>query len=206
MKENIGNKNKLNNFQVVCGIIVFLVFCFYQTAKATVDNWEVEGANGSLYIYGTMTESACRLDMVSAYQDIKMKDIRTGQFPAIGSKGESIVFNLRLTDCLNSSANNRDYRTGTLIWANNQPAVRVSFRANRDVDNPQLVKAQGISGIGLRIETIDGVDIRLGNKGRPLLLNPGQNTLSYRVTPERTSAILVPGSYQAIVNFNLSYD
>lgn len=87
-----------------------------------------------------------------------------------------------------------------------QPAVTVSFRANRDADNPQLVKAQGVSGLGLRLEDGRGEDVRLGSSGKALLLTPGQNTLSYTVTPERTPASLVAGSYRAVVNFHLSYD
>lgn len=208
MTSRNGHKtqNKLRYGGALSGIIVCVSFFQTGIAQATVDNWEVEGANGSLYVYGTLTESACRLEMASAHQDIMVGGVSTGQLPAIGSRGEPIEFDLQLTDCLNSSANNRDNRTGTLTWANNQPAVNVSFRASRDINNPQLVKAQGVSGLGLRLETVDGENVRLGSKGKPLLLIPGQDTLRYKVFPERTSAILVPGSYQAIVNFYLSYD
>lgn len=86
------------------------------------------------------------------------------------------------------------------------PAVVVSFSAVRDVDNPRLVKAQGVSGRGLRLTTGNGEDVRLGSRGKPLLLTPGQNALTYRVAAERTSAELVVGRYRAVVDFHLSYD
>ncbi|WP_411752402.1 fimbrial protein [Serratia sp. (in: enterobacteria)] len=175
-------------------------------AQATVDNWDVEGANGTLYVHGALTESACRLEMTSASQDITLGETGTGRLQAIGARGESVRFELRLVDCLRSPASIRDVRTGGLTWADNQPAVTVSFNAPRDADNPHLVKAQGISGLGLRLEDGQGEDVRLGSRGKPLLLIPGQNTLTYRVTPERTLASLMAGSYRAVVDFHLSYD
>ncbi|ALL40478.1 fimbrial protein (plasmid) [Serratia marcescens] len=175
------------------------------SAKA-VDNWAVEGGNGILYVHGALTESACRLEMSSARQDIALGETGAGRLRTIGARGEPIRFELRLADCLHSPARSDDVRTGSMTWANNQPAVTVSFRAVRDADNPQLVKAQGVSGLGLRLENAQGEDVRLGSLGKPLLLMPGQNTLSYTITPERTPAELIAGSYRAVVDFHLSYD
>lgn len=175
-------------------------------AQATVDNWDVEGANGTLYVHGTLTESACRLEMESARQDIALGDIGTGRLAQVGARGEPVGFELRLVDCLRSPAGSRDLRTGGLSWADNQPAVTVSFKAIRNADNPQLVKAQGVTGLGLRLEDDEGQDVRLGSWGKQLLLTPGQNTLRYTVTPERTPENLGAGHYQAAVDFHLSYD
>ncbi|HAT4913352.1 TPA: type 1 fimbrial protein [Serratia marcescens] len=171
-----------------------------------VDNWNVEGANGQLYVHGALTESACRLEMTSARQDIALGESGTGRLGAVGARGEPVRFELRLADCLRSPAGSRDPRTGALTWAAEQPAMTVSFRATKDADNPQLVKALGVSGLGLRLETVQGEDVRLGERGKPLLLTPGQNTLSYVVMPERTPANLMAGSYMAVVDFHLSYD
>ncbi|EPN2807066.1 fimbrial protein [Serratia marcescens] len=171
-----------------------------------VDNWDVDGANGSLYVHGVLTESACRLEMESVRQDIALGEIGTGRLQQVGDRGEPVMFELRLADCLRSPAGSRDVRTGALTWANQQPAVTVSFRATRDADNPQLVKAQGTAGLGLRMEDGRGQDVRLGSRGGPLLMTPGQNTLTYTVTPERTPADLMAGSYRAVVDFHLSYD
>ncbi|MEN5283227.1 fimbrial protein [Serratia marcescens] len=175
------------------------------TAKA-VDNWAVDGANGVLQVRGALTESACRLEMSSARQDIWLGETGTAQLQMPGDRGVPVAFELRLKDCLRSPAATRDERTGGLAWAPNQPAVTVSFNAVSDMDNPQLVKAQGVSGLALRLQEGGGRDVRLGSRGAPLLLASGQNTLSYTVTPERTRAPLVAGGYQAAVDFRLSYD
>lgn len=175
------------------------------TAQA-VDNWSVEGANGKLYVHGALTESACRLEMESAKQDISLGEIGTGRLQQVGDQGTPVKVELRLLDCLRAPTSQRDVRTGALTWANNQPAVAVSFNATRDADNPQLVKAQGVSGMGLRLEDERRQDVRLGGRSIPLMLTPGGNTLSYTVTPERTPASLIPGSYWAVVDFRMNYD
>ncbi|AVN35462.1 fimbrial protein [Serratia marcescens] len=170
------------------------------------DNWEVEGANGVLYVEGALTESACRLEMSSAYQDVWLGETGTARLEALGAQGTPVAVELRLKDCLRTPASQLDARSGSLTWADNQPAVTVRFRAVSDMDNPQLVKAQGVSGLGLRLADPQGRDVRLGSRGEPLFLTPGQSSLVYTVTPERTRAPLVAGAYRAAVDFQLSYD
>lgn len=196
----------LGGLALMVPLTLGVMLCLLPKAQAKVDNWDVEGANGTLYIHGALTESACRLEMESARQDVALSNIGTGRLQTIGARGEPVRFELRLADCLRSPGGHRDTRTGNLTWADMQPAVSVSFRATRDADNPQLVKAQGVSGLGLRLEDDQGEDVRLGSRGKPLLLTPGQNTLNYTVIPERTPAKLMAGSYRAVVDFHLSYD
>lgn len=175
-------------------------------AAQAIDNWEVDGANGVLYVSGALTESACRLEMDSVRQDIWLGEAATGQLQQVGDRGAPVSLELRLRDCLRGPAASRDERTGALSWAADQPAVRVSFNAVPDVDNPQLVKAQGVAGLGLRLLDSNGEDVRLGSRGKPLWLTAGSNVLSYRVAAERTAAPLRAGSYQAAIDFSLSYD
>ncbi|MBH2879016.1 type 1 fimbrial protein [Serratia marcescens] len=169
-------------------------------------NWAVDGAGGVLEVRGAMTESACRLEMDSARQDIWLGEVATGRLQQLGDRGDPVAFALRLRDCQRSSTGSWDYRTGALSWAAYQPAVTVSFSAPADVDNPQLVKLSGVSGIGLRLTDEAGRDVRLGERGTPLLLTPGSNSLAYRVATERTRAPLSAGVYVATIDFRLNYD
>ncbi|CAI2146002.1 fimbrial protein [Serratia marcescens] len=166
----------------------------------------VDGSNGVLYVRGALTESACRLEMSSARQDIRLGDVATGQLQRVGDRGAPVGFELRLQDCLRSAVGGRDNRGGAWVWAPQQPVVTVSFSAPADADNPQLVKVLGASGLGLRLLDAAGRDVRLGSRGRPLLLTPGQNSLRYTVMAERTAASLLAGSYHAVVDFYLTYD
>lgn len=211
-RQDQGGTTELKYYATLGGLALMapltlgMMWWLLPNAQAAVDYGDVDGANGSLYVHGALTESACRLDMTSAHQDVALGEVGTGRLQTIGARGEPVRVELRLADCLRSPAGSRDARTGGLTWADNQPAVTVSFRATRDADNPQLVKALGVSGLGLRLETGQGEDVRLGSRGKPLLLTPGQDTLNYTVTPERTPAPLMAGSYRAVVDFHLSYD
>lgn len=218
MAKNIGNKahfalrlDELRYYGTLGGLALMVpltlgtILSLMPSARA-VDNWNVEGANGTLYVHGALTQSACRLEMTSAHQDIALGETGTGRLQTVGAQGGPVRFELRLTDCLQHSTGSRDLRRGVRVSAAGQPAVTVSFRGMRDADNAQLVKAEGVSGMGLRLEDTRGEDVRLNSRGFPLLLMPGQDTLTYKVIPERTSAELMAGSYRAVVDFHLSYD
>lgn len=170
------------------------------------DNGSVDGANGVLHVHGALTESACRLEMTSAYQDVWLGETGTARMVEIGAQGTPVTIRLRLRDCLRSPANNRDDRNGNLLWSLQQPAVSVSFVAPADSNNPQLISVRGASGVALRMQDSLGRDIRLGSRGAPLMLSVGQDSLDYIVTPERTRAPLQTGAYSAHVDFRLNYD
>ncbi|HFF9782375.1 fimbrial protein [Serratia marcescens] len=170
------------------------------------DNWQVDGAHGVLHVRGELTESACRLEMASAYQAVSLGNTATAQLAQAGDRGVPVNVQLHLRDCLRTASNNRDVRTGNLVWSPQQPAVSASFIAPADADNPALVKVRGAAGLALRITDAYGHDVRLGSRGAPLALAVGQQALNYTVTPERTRAPLVPGAYAAVVDFQLSYD
>ncbi|MEL5640079.1 fimbrial protein [Serratia ureilytica] len=203
---------ELRYYLVLSGLALMVplsltVLLWMLPAAKAVDNWEVEGANGVLYVSGALAESACRLEMDSARQDIVLGDIGTGRLAQLGDRGTPVKFELRLRDCQRGSAAVRDERNGALNWALDQPAVRIGFTAPIDADNPQLVKVVGASGFGLRLLDSLGRDARLGSRGAPLwIAPPGTDVLTYTIAPERTSALLQSGAYQAIVDFNLSYD
>lgn len=170
------------------------------------DNMPVDGANGVLRVHGALTESACRLVMTSAYQTVQLGDTGTGRLLAVGDRGTPVAVQLQLKDCLRSPANNRDERSGNLLWNPHQSAVSVSFVAPADANNPQLVQVRGASGLGLRMTDSQGRDIRLGSRGAPLLLTPGQDALHYTLVVERTRAPLQAGAYSANLDFRLNYD
>ena len=170
------------------------------------DNWNVDGANGVLHVRGALTESACRLEMTSVYQDVWLGETGTARLAEVGAQGTPVAVQLRLQDCLRAPANNRDNRSGNLLWSAHQPAVSLSFVAPADADNPQLIAVRGASGFALRMVDTLGRDIRLGSRGAPLMLAVGQDQLDYIVTPERTRAPLQAGAYSAYVDFRLNYD
>ncbi|WP_373467406.1 fimbrial protein [Serratia fonticola] len=186
---------------VVIGSMLALV-----PEAGAADNWNVDGANGVLHVRGALTESACRLEMTSAYQDVWLGETGTARLAQIGAQGTPVAVRLRLQDCLRTPANNRDERNGNLLWSAHQPAVSLSFVAPADADNPQLIALRGASGVALRMVDQLGRDIRLGSRGAPLMLAVGLDQLDYVVKLERTRAPLQAGAYSAHVDFRLNYD
>lgn len=166
----------------------------------------VDGEYGLLQVYGALTESACRLAMESAWQEIDMGTTATGELKKPGDQGTPVRVAIRLEDCLPSPATIRDAWSGDLLWSRDQPSVTVSFVAPGEVLNPGLVKVSGTSGVALRLTDRYHRDVRLGSEGQPLLLEPGGNTLFYYIAPERTAAPLVAGAWHALIHFRLNYD
>ncbi|WP_455812644.1 fimbrial protein [Pseudomonas graminis] len=190
---------------MIAPLVIGGIFSLITLAHAA-DNWNVEGANGVLRVHGALTESACRLKMESAWQDIPLGETGTGRLRKVGDRGTSHAVRLMLEDCLPATTRSQDSRTGNLLWSDSQPTVSVSFMAPLDEDNPQLVKVQGAGGLALQLTDAQGRKVRLDGQGSPLLLTPGQNELTYIVTPERTKAPLQAGAWWAQLNFGMSYE
>ncbi|MFP2423415.1 fimbrial protein [Pseudescherichia vulneris] len=191
------------------GIAALLIACAVglpSVACADPDTWNVEGGHGELHVYGEFVEGACRLDMASQNQEVTLGRIPTQILSKVGSRGEGIAFVLRLRDCVHIGGNMLDQRTGNHLWDRYQPMVSVTFIAPADVDTPELVKVEGITGMGLRMTDSAGRDIRLGQRGTPHFAAPGNDALIYRVQPERTAQALTSGEWRATVGFELNYD
>lgn len=187
------------------GLTVAAAMMLMPPAQA-VDNWDVEGANGVLHVRGALSESACSLEMATARQEVWLGELGSAGFQQPGDRGTPVAFQLRLKDCLRAPASNRDPWGGALAWSGSQPAVSVSFTAPADADAPSLIRVSGVSGLALRLADSAGAPVRLGVRNAPRLLTPGQNTLTYTITPVRTPATLGVGAYRATIDFRLYYD
>ncbi|MGL5387398.1 MAG: fimbrial protein [Serratia sp. (in: enterobacteria)] len=166
----------------------------------------VEGNEGILHVYGALTESACRLDMTSANQVVEMGVIGTGRLQSVGAEGTPVAVNLILRDCLRVSSYNLDERQGNVVWAEDQPSMSITFLAPQDIYDSKMIGVRGAQGLALRLSDSEQHPVPLGQRNRPVLLNPGNNVLNYWLTPVRTAAPLQAGAYTANVDFRLSYD
>lgn len=160
---------------------------------------------GEIHVSGQLTESACSLDMSSANQSVEMGNISTASLKKTGNRGEAVPVQFRLVNCHRSASNNRDNQ-GNLTWSNYSPSVSFSFMAEADKDNPNLVRAKGVSGLGLRITDADMRDVVLGQRGNPLLLTPGDDLVTYYLSPERTMSPLKAGAYNTLIMYRLNYE
>ncbi|UAN48718.1 type 1 fimbrial protein (plasmid) [Serratia sp. JSRIV001] len=190
----------------MCGLSgLVLIALLAPVAQAGLTDGLVEGDHGVLHVFGVMTESACRLEMPSADQTVDMGNIATGDLQQAGDRGTPVAVQLRLRDCIRGAANNQDTQ-GNVSWSPNQPAMSLTFVSEQDGANPQLVRAKGVNGMGLRLSDSAQRDMLLGQLAKPVFLTPGSDVLTYYITPERTGAPLQSGAYFANVNFRLSYE
>lgn len=195
---------KYGYWQAAVGLILFSSLV-QATELDKVDNWDVDGAHGVLQVQGALTESACRLDMSSAWQTVDMGNIGTGMLQHVGRQGTPVAVQLRLEDCLSGESRNRS-QLGNLLWSPDMPAMRIRFLAPAAAEDPQLIAVSGAKGFGLLISDRHKVAITPGVYSTPTLVSPGQNQLTYYITPVRTIAGLDAGAYQAQIQFQLSYD
>lgn len=177
----------------------------HATAIGNVTNWDVDGANGALYVHGVLTESACRLEMSSAYQTVEIGGIDTGRLSQVGQLGTPVAVELRLEDCLMKESASRDQRNNQL-WSPQMPAMKIRFLAPADEQNPNLVGVFGVKGLGLQISDAHHTPIIPGEYSIPMSVSPGKNQLTYYVTPIRTPTALNAGAYYALIRFQLNYD
>ncbi|MGK3141807.1 fimbrial protein [Pantoea sp. C2G6] len=167
---------------------------------------QVDGETGVLHVTGSLTQGACRLEMQSAWQQIDLGNLVTGDFTAADQRGEPVPFQLILRDCLLTGGRLRDAIKGGTVWDSKQPVVSVSFVAPADRYSPELVKVDGAQGVGLRLLDSQHRNVRLGYRSEPVFVAPYHDVLTWYVVPERTSAPLVAGAFAATVSFRLNYD
>lgn len=191
--------------KIASGLAAAALWMGALSANAIVDGSQVQGAHGVIYVRGALTESACRLEMPSAWQTVDLGNISTGQLLREGS-GTPVALRLWLQDCRETPATARDSWNGNQIWNPKQPAVTATFYGVTDPHSPGLLQVNGASGLALAISDARGRDVRIGSRGAPLALTPGQNALTWYITPKRTERALRAGAFSAQVNVQLDYD
>lgn len=169
-----------------------------------VDNWNVDGQHGVVYVKGSLTESPCRLAMTSSYQTVEMGNLETGTLLHNG-KGTPVPFQIELEDCLETATRLENVQSGMTAWSSTQPAVKIRFVAPTVPFYTDFARVMGAQGLGLAVTTPSGALLPMGKNSEPQLLPSGQSQLTYYVTPVRTGQ-LVPGAYSALIAFEMLYD
>lgn len=170
------------------------------------DSWNIDGEHGELHVYGSLIESACRLDMRSAFQDVELKDTSLTSLNKQGDSGKSTTFVLQLLDCQRTRGELTNIRTGTLVWDSIQPVISVTFNGVKDPDDPSLWLMKGVSGADLMINDSKGHQIVPGVPEKPQFVTPTQDQLVYSISSVRTKSPLIAGGFRTIVDFKVNYE
>lgn len=171
-----------------------------------IDDWNVDGEHGELHVHGLLLEGACQLNMSSAWQQVSLGSLARTTLAKPGDLGRGISFQIKLCRCSRSGGEQTDQYLDNRIQDAIQPVVTLSFMGVSDPDKPSLLKVIGVRGLGLALSTPLNRRIILGQRGEPLMLTPGDNILTFTVTPVRTIAPLTTGNFRAVAGFEVSYD
>lgn len=175
-------RNRLVKWPTSLFLMSMLVISMSQASFADTTN---------LKIYGTVVASSCDLDTDSTVIPVKLADTGSGYFKSVGTVGTPTYFNINLKECSDAIAG------GSL-----------AFRGTADSNNKDLVKLSGdSSAAGVGIEIIDGVThdpIALASDNA-VALKPGDNTLNYGVQYKSTLAEVTPGTANAVMYFDITY-
>ena len=135
-----------------------------------------------------------------------MGNIETADFKKVGESGKPVPFYIELIDCINTPTALLNDRTNTTTWSTDQTGIKVRFIAPTVPFYPELVRLNGIEGIGLQLSDEQEKVLSLGEYSAPQLIGPGKGKLNYFLTPVRVAEKLQPGSYRALISLELSYD
>lgn len=166
----------------------------------------VDGEHGLLTVTGELVDSPCRLSMDSRDQTVDLGTLAASDLKYQGARSHPVTVTVRLEGCLPASARQYDAQTGVATFSSSQPVVDVAFTGPSDFSDPSLMKLAGVEGVALRMTDSQNRDVRLGSRGVPQLLAPGDNILSWTLVAERVPGPLRPGSFRAVTDFKLSYD
>lgn len=178
-----------------------LLYCICTSPRA-----EPLAQSAEFQVTGTLLESACYLDLSSAYQNLSIGEVSTAQLSRVGDQGKAVPLHLKLRGCVRTSGARNDERLGSLAWSTVEPLASLTFRAASDNHTPGLIKVIGAEGFGLRLFDVQGHSVRLGHSAPPWFISPGGNQLTYYIRPERTATPLKPGVFRASLNVSLVYD
>jgi len=79
--------------------------------------------NGVLRIHGILAESACRLEMASAWQDIDLGEIGTARLAHVGKQGTPVSFQAKKCLCHSSVVTSPALSAGNSSHGNNKSVV-----------------------------------------------------------------------------------
>lgn len=175
-------------------------------AARTPENQDVDGNVGLLQVHGKLLQSACRLDLSSSLQTVELGAIASGALSHVGAQGIPVPVEIKLQDCLASNTRSRNERSGNLVRGDKQVSFTWRILAPAVPENPQLVKVIGVSGVGLKVSDENRHALAPGVTSKYRLLDPGQNSLTFYITPQRTSAPLIPGELWSHIYLSLKYD
>ncbi|ENZ7484584.1 fimbrial protein [Klebsiella aerogenes] len=147
----------------------------------------------NLKVYGRVVATSCDVDSSSEFQTVNLGNVSVGAFKNTGDVSNPESFHIKLTNC-----------------SSNISGGAIAFEGTADGNNSDLLKLTPGSGVasGVGVQIVDGASgspIALGHSTATQPLVAGDNDLLYMLRYKSTMPSVVPGTANAVMYFDLSY-
>lgn len=161
---------------------------------------------GRVNFEGELVNAACAVDMSSVNQTIKMGQVRTSSFTAVGATTGAVPFDIKLTGC--------DSSVGGTPAAGGAPAipatVAVGFLGVQDASSATALAISGgagaATGIGIRILDKAGTAVTFdGTPGTAINVKNGTMSIPFQASYIATAASVTAGTANSTATFTVTY-
>ena len=167
---------------------------------STVAHAANEG-HGKITFYGSIIDAACSIYPGDDDQRIPLGQVSTAAL-ADGKTSTPVDFHIRLDNCALSEEEEGDDTSR----AATAKAVKISFEGDYDEANNDLLGIVGTaSGAGVVITDNANVPVTWGLPSDGQTLIEGLNSLDFYAHLKGNGATVVPGEFESIARFTLTY-
>ncbi|MBU9621387.1 fimbrial protein [Burkholderia multivorans] len=152
------------------------------------------GANsgtGTINFTGEIVAGACGIDSGSDNQTVNLGKVPTNVFKQAGDKSTATNFDIKLTDCDTSVAQNAFF----------------TFTGTSSAGQPKLFATIGSAqNVGIRLQSASGEYLDNGVEQKaPTVLQNGTNIARFAAMYEAVAADVKPGTADGVANFTVRY-
>ncbi|MDR8730908.1 fimbrial protein [Burkholderia pseudomultivorans] len=146
---------------------------------------------GTINFTGEIVAGACGIDSGSDNQTVNLGKVPTNVFKQAGDKSTPANFDIKLTDCDTSIAQNAYFK----------------FTGTSSAGEPKLLATIGsATNVGIRLQAASGEYLDNGVEQKaPTVLQNGTNVARFAAMYESTAASVTPGTANGVANFTVRY-
>lgn len=187
--------------------LLLSVFCIESRAVQNSGEAQVDGLNGILNISANIVETPCKLSIESSHQEALLSSVSLRELRNTGDRSQPGELKFIFDNCMPGELLRNTHQNGSLSYVNGQPAIYIQLDSEHDIADKTLFRLHGdVSGVGLRIEGPESVQLIPGLKSQALNLNPGRNEFILSSFLEKTAAGPVHlGDFLARINVSVEY-
>ena len=160
-------------------------------ALAALSTSAFAAGTGTINFTGEIVAGACGIDSGSVNQTVNLGKVPTNVFKQAGDKSTPTNFDIKLTDCDTSVAQNAYF----------------TFTGTSSAGQPKLLATIGsATNVGIRLQAASGEYLDNGAEQKaPTVLQNGTNIARFAAMYEATAAGVTPGTAEGVANFTVRY-